>query len=83
MLQRFVILSLLIMISLLSGCQSLKKNYTYIPPTSAADRSCVGKCMHAIKFCRRICELKQSRSCNCETSFNTCYSSCGGQVIER
>ena len=59
------------------------KHYSYIPPYSAADRSCIGKCLHAIKYCERICALKNSRSCQCVTSFNTCYMACGGQVIER
>ncbi|VVC76735.1 hypothetical protein AQUSIP_20600 [Aquicella siphonis] len=84
MLRLYSIVSLLILIVLLSGCHKLfQKEYSYVPPHSAADKKCIAKCMYGRKYCQRICELKNSRSCDCTTSFNTCYSACGGQVIER
>jgi hypothetical protein len=86
MLRLFPVISLLVFMCLLSGCHVLpSKQYSYVPPHSAADRSCVSKCMQAIKYCQRICTLKNksARSCSCVTSFNTCYMACGGQVVER
>lgn len=84
MLRTSFIMSLLLFMALLSGCHKVfQKEYYYVPPHSAADKKCISKCMTARKYCQRICELKNSRSCDCTTSFNTCYSACGGQVIER
>ncbi|MBX3708242.1 MAG: hypothetical protein KIT56_10545 [Gammaproteobacteria bacterium] len=80
----FLFLPILIIISILSSCSYLpKKEYVYIPPHSAADKKCINKCSYAKKYCQRICELKNSRSCDCTVSFNTCYLACGGQVIEK
>lgn len=70
--------------SLFVGCQlTPPKQYRYIAP-STADRKCIGRCLHARKYCYQICALKgkSARSCDCATSFNTCYAACGGKVIE-
>src|SRR5579883_303610 len=84
MLRLLSIFSLLVLVGILSGCGSMyKKQYTYIPPQAAADKRCIGKCMHARSYCQKICLLKNKKSCDCTTSFNTCYSACGGQVIEK
>lgn len=79
----FFILLILVFFSIFSGCGMIKKEYTYLPPDSPADKRCIGKCMYARKYCQKICKLKNSRSCDCLTSFNTCYLACGGQVIEK
>ena len=82
-----IIFSLLVLITMLSACSTMmqknEKRYKYIPPQSRADKRCIGKCMHARKYCLQICELKKRKYCDCTTSFNTCYSACGGQVYER
>jgi hypothetical protein len=80
----FSLLRLIALIWLLSGCQTAnKKEYIYLPPDSVADKQCIARCSSAKKHCYRICELKNSRSCNCIVSFNTCYSACGGQVVTK
>jgi hypothetical protein len=67
-----------------SGCTKVvPKEYDYYPPELAADKKCVDKCYYARKKCLQICVLKNKRYCNCTTSFNTCYSACGGQVVEK
>lgn len=75
----------LVLIGILSGCHSLlpKKEYSYVPPHVSADKKCIGRCMYGRKYCLRICKMKNKKNCDCVTSFNTCYSACGGQVIER
>lgn len=87
MLRFFSTICFFILIISLSGCHSLtftkQKEYFYIAPHSVADKRCVNKCVYARKYCLRICELKNSSNCDCATSFNTCYTACGGQVIER
>lgn len=81
----FFPLSLLLMaIFSLMSCHTIPpKTYHYIAPHGKADRKCIGRCLFARKNCLRICELKNSLNCDCTTSFNTCYSACGGEVIEQ
>ena len=83
---------------LVSCFTNYKVEYSYVPPTVKADRRCVAKCVYARNFCERICKMKQencrkrsalgdlssscNKSCNCVISFNTCYSACGGEVVE-
>lgn len=82
---RFFSILILVLACLLSSCHMLKeKQYTYKPNiVSESDRICVSKCMQSIKYCQQICAMKRSRSCNCVTSFNTCYTACGGRVTMR
>lgn len=80
MLSLFFVLTAFVM--LFSACVSMDQtNYTYVPPTLAADKTCVKRCLHAKNACQRICRMKNSKSCKCVVSFNTCYAACGGQVI--
>lgn len=72
-----------ILFGFLTGCGPIvKMQYTYTPPVAKADRKCVARCNYAKTSCQRICRLKNSRSCNCVVSFNTCYTACGGEVKE-
>lgn len=93
-----VIVVLVLSFFLASCVKDYKVEYSYTPPTLKADRRCVAKCVYARNFCERICKMKQenclkrsalgslssscNKSCNCVTSFNTCYSACGGEVVE-
>lgn len=74
----------------LAGCAA-ERQYNYKAPVAAADKACVARCMQGKSSCMRICRLKyddcKARGgllckpvCSCVTSFNTCYSACGGQV---
>jgi len=79
----FTLLLFLLMVMSFSGCvKVIPKVYRYYPPESAADKKCVNTCYYARKKCLQICALKKNRLCDCTTSFNTCYSACGGQVVE-
>jgi len=85
---RFVLslLSLVIITISLAGCGSfLKKEYTYIPPQNSIDKKCTSHCTSGKKHCESICRLKNlsGSACHCIPSFNTCYSACGGEVLER
>lgn len=78
----------------LSGCA--EKQYSYVKPNNPSDRICALHCLHGKSFCEKISAIKNERclarygkgaSCykrsKCVTSFNTCYSACGGVVREK
>lgn len=95
----FSIFSLLVLIGMLSSCEPIyETEYSYSPPTTKTNQICATRCLQAQAACERICALKNenclSRSqgfsankckkvCNCKVSYNTCYSACGGQVMEK
>lgn len=84
MLRLLSAISFFILIVSLTGCHSaVKKEYAYAAPHSVTGKRCISKCIYARKYCLKICELKNSSDCDCDTSFNTCYRACGGQVVER
>jgi hypothetical protein len=84
MLRLSSLLFLMVLVGTLSSCMLLPaKHYSYIQPSSAADKKCIGRCMYGKKYCLRISAMKNKKSNACVTSFNTCYSACDGQVIER
>lgn len=85
MFQRFLTASIFIILTIMiTGCHPVpKKTFSYMPPQTASEVGCMNKCYYARKNCTNICVLKNKPYCDCVTSFNTCYSACGGYVIPR